>query len=217
MIRSHKGYALLPILASCAVFAARGDDDELDVRDVAARAKIGLGDAIELALKAQPGSAVEADLEAEVHDKATDFFYEIMIVAPDGKSLFEVLIDPISGKVKSAGQATESDDLGELPGFVDALSHSKKTLHQMVDAASEIVKGQAVGAGLEDEHGAASCDVAFVHARYLIEVEVEAKGATLREIELKRGGDEDDEHADKGDENDDEHADHESGDEEDDD
>ncbi len=167
------------------------EDEHIDVRDVAAQAKIGLVQAIDLALKAQPGSAVEAELEGEVEDGKTEIFYEVMVVGTD-RGLFEVKLDCVTGAVFEAARATDPDELEELAVFEVLLSNSKRTLKQLVEAADAIVKGQAVSAQLEDDHGAPSCEVTFVHARYRIEVEVEARGGLIRELELSNGDDDED-------------------------
>lgn len=187
-------------------------EHELDVRDLAPQAKISLRDAIGKALAAQPGRAVEAELECEVDAGKRDFFYEVMVLTAEGK-LFEVRIDPVQGGVKGKSEAEDYEN--EIPGFAAALRHSELDLAALVERAESILKGTPVAAELEYERGGPECSVAFVQTRYVLEATLEARAGHLLELEREdervwNGDGEDD--RDYDDEEDDD--DHQDGDEE---
>ncbi|MCB9886472.1 MAG: PepSY domain-containing protein [Planctomycetes bacterium] len=191
-----------------------------DVRDIVGAAKISLRDAIAKALAAQPGRAVEADLEGEFEGEKLDVFFEVMVLTA-GNELVQVTLDPQTGAVREREEADE--DAHEIPGFQAALRHSERDLGQLVQAAESFVKGTAVSASLEYEGGMPVCDIAIVNTRCVIDVEIEGRAGHLIEVELRREAverehdeeaverehDEEGEHAEKGEEH--EHAEKEEG------
>lgn len=156
------------------------EKQELDVRDIAPQAKISLREAIGKALAAQPGRAVEAELECEVDAGKRDFFYEVMVLTAEGK-LVEVQIDPVMGGVKSKSEAEDDED--EVPGFAAALRHSELDLATLVERAEGFLKGTPVSAELEYERGGPECSIAFVHTRYVLEATLETRAGHLLELE----------------------------------
>ena len=130
-------------------------------------------------------------MQGEVEDGETAIFYEVMIVGPDGRSLYEVKIDPETGAILEQEKAG-ADEAKELRGFRDALRHSELDLPALVRAAATVVKGVPVVAALEMEDGYPVCDVLFVNSRNLIEACVEARAGHLLELELEDQFKEDD-------------------------
>ena len=72
------------------------DDDGDDGKDAAERTAIPLREAMNTALKINPGTVVEAELE---HEKGV-YFYEVEIVDADGKKT-KIKVDASTGEVKS--------------------------------------------------------------------------------------------------------------------
>jgi uncharacterized membrane protein YkoI len=158
------------------------DEDEMDVRDAVAHAKISLVDAIRSALVAQPGRAVAAELEGEAEDGEVEVSFEVLILTAGG-ALVEVEIDAEDGSVLEQEAAEDEED--ELPGIRAALRHSEHDLLTLVEKAAGYVKGIAVEAEFEFDDGQPVCEVAFVNTRCVIEVEVEGRAGHLLEIELR--------------------------------
>jgi uncharacterized membrane protein YkoI len=178
------------------------DEDEMDVRDAVAHAKISLVDAIQKALAAQPGRAVEAELEGEADDGEVEVSFEVLILTAGGE-LVEVEIDAADGSVLEQEEAEDEED--ELPGIRAALRHSEHDLLTLVEKAAGYVKGIAVEAELEFDDGQPVCEVAFVNTRFVIEVEVEGRAGHLLEIEVRAEDAEgEDEYEDEGEEEDEE-------------
>lgn len=179
------------------VTAEESEDDgvverELDPRDVVGSAKIDLKSAIENALKASPGVAVEAGLEAEVMGKSVSTFYEVMIVGND-KQLHEVKLSHLDGGVIEQSVEADEEELEELAGFIEALRHSDRSLTELVSSAQVLVKGKPVSASLELDEEGPECEVLIVKGRYLAEVAVEARAGHIVELELRGAGQDDDE------------------------
>jgi len=183
------------------------DDGAVDLREAAAGAKVSLSQVIGLALAARPGSVVEAELEVEGEGADKAVFYEVTIVGDD-KQLYEVKLSPSDGAIVEQSVEDDLDDLRELRGYAQVLLHTERTLGQLVDGASALVKGQAVYAGLEFDDGGPECEVLVVNGRYLVEVELEGRAGHIVELELVgMQDDDDDEHGDSDDDDDDDHED----------
>jgi len=198
---------VLVLLASSAV-APRGTA-EIDPRDLAGRATIGLGAAIEQALAARPGAAVEADLEADGDAGAPAVFIEVMIVAQDG--LYEVKIDAEKGGVLGNAKVDEAEELEELSSARRALRHTELGLAAIVAKAGAIIQGTPVGASLELDDDGPECEVSIAHGRYLIEAVIEGRAGHLIGLSLEEDhGDEHDGEEHDGDEH---HGDEHHGDE----
>lgn len=179
------------LVTSPALAAQEGDEtaSHPDPRDIVGEAAVSLADAVSAALAARPGHAVEADLEAEIGDRGREVFFEIMVVGDSG-ALYEVIVDPVTGAVRSAEESDE-EELDELPGFQEALRYSERSLAELVASAEELVKGTPVGAELELEGTSPQADVLIASGRYLVEVEVEGRAAQVTGIELEGMGAED--------------------------
>lgn len=152
------------------------DGRHLDVRDIVSQAKISLRDAIQKALVAQPGRAVEAELEGERTERGVEVFFEVLVLDADGE-LVEVRLSPVDGKVLSREEAEGDED--EIPEFATALRHGERNLDQLVAAAESFVKGIPVKVSLEFEDRSPLAEVAFVNGRNVIEVEVEGRAGHL--------------------------------------
>lgn len=88
--------ALLALAGSLALPAHADDDDEAEMRAVAAAAQlISLEDARDRALAAKPGAVVDADLDRRFLGNGLD--YEFEIIDPDGRA-WEVHIDAKTGE-----------------------------------------------------------------------------------------------------------------------
>jgi len=188
-----------------AAMAEEDDDDEeeadeveeLDLRDVAPYAKISLSKAVELALAAQPGMAVEAGIEGEVDEGELAVFFEVMVVGQD-RQLYEVKLAPADGKLLSKSIENGAEERAELREFREALRHTERSLVQMIASAEGLVHGQAVSAALEMEEYGPECEVQLAQGRYLVEVDVEGRAGHIVGIELAgydehEGGDADEE------------------------
>ena len=171
-----------PRTAPPAPVRAPAVDEELDVRDLALVAKVSLRDAIRAALDARPGRAVEAELEGERRDGRVVAHYSVTLLTAE-HVVVEVEVDATSGAV--LGVEEEDDEAEERAAFVRVLRHAERSLEQLVEAAESFVKGTPVAAELEFEQRMPLCEVDFVHTRYVIEVEVEARACHLLEIELE--------------------------------
>ncbi len=192
----------LPTLPGQPVSPADEEEQELDPRDVVRHAKVSLRQAIQSALKVQPGIAVEAALEGEVEKGKTGIAYEVMVVA--GEELYEVKLDPTNGEVIEKTKETDEEAQDELREFRTVLRHTDLTLDVLVAKAEEIVKGHVVATTLQFDDGGPECEVFFVNGRYVIETSLEARAGHLIEIELLGVREEgDDEEEDDGDEDDD--------------
>ncbi|MBK8978512.1 MAG: PepSY domain-containing protein [Planctomycetes bacterium] len=191
-----------------------------DPRDAVLATKIELREAIRIALDARPGTAVEAELEstgdeheeAEEHEEGEEheheggqLVYEIVILA--GDELYEVTVDPQSGKVLGNEEDDDAEE-EEVAEFRRVLRHTEKSLAELVGAAQEVIHGKAVTAKLEIDDGQPVCEVVLAHSRYLIEVDVEGRAGHIVDLELydELGGEEGEHHGRGGDEDDDEEA-----------
>ncbi|MFO1030778.1 MAG: PepSY domain-containing protein [Planctomycetota bacterium] len=148
----------------------------LDVRDIASQARISLREAIQKSLVAQPGRAVEAELEGERTEHGVDVFFEVLVLDGEGE-LVEIRLSPVDGKVLSREEAEGDED--EIPEFASALRHGERNLEQLVAAAEAFVKGVPVKVSLEFEDRSPLAEVAFVNGRNVIEVEVEGRAGHL--------------------------------------
>jgi len=160
-------------------------DGHVDPRDIVGKAKISLVDALQAALTARPGTAVEAELEGEVVDGATTVFFEVMVVGADG-TFYEVRLDPASGGILS-DEAAGADELEELAEFREVLRHTELGLVALLGKAGEVVRGFPYKVGLELEHGQPLCEVKIANGRYLIDADLEARAGHLVELELASG------------------------------
>lgn len=129
---------------------------EGDVDDAVSLATLSLPDAVDSALAAHPGYAVEAELEVE------DGFlvYDVEVIADDG-TMTEVIVDAGNGAVllaetESEGAETEAeDDDGEAGDKEHDAGRSapEVTLAEAVRTALAEAPGYAVWAELDpDEH-----------------------------------------------------------------
>lgn len=181
--------------------AAQDDDDddddegdeaeerELDLRDLAGKAKLDLAAAIQKALAVQAGSPVEAGLEGEVDDGEVHVFYEVMIVGEDHE-LHEVQVSHLDGHVLSNAVEDDAEERAELAEFERALRQCEHPLSELANAARGLVTGEVLSASLEFEHGGPVCDVRVVNGRYLVEVEVEGRAGRIVGLELADAEDE---------------------------
>lgn len=183
----NKLHALIPATAALAaaftLHPATPRGDELDPRDIVARAKVSLVQVLANAAKACPGAAYEAALEGEMEKGKLEVFFEVMVVGDDGK-LHELRFDPASGQLIEDEDVTATEEGEELGEARAVLRQCELQLADLIAKASAVVNGTPVSAALELEHGNPSCDVAIVNGRHLIEAEVEARAGHLTELEL---------------------------------
>lgn len=186
--------AAAPVAPAPSAAPAPAVDDDGDPRDLIGQAEVGLLDAIEKALGARSGKAVEAELEAEGDAGQRRLIWSVDVVHEG--ALFDVEVDARSGEVLGTEQ---EDDAGELRNYREALRHSELDLATLVGRAMQVVHGHPAAAILEFDDGGPECEVLVVNGgRYLIEVEVEGRAGHLLELELASGheeeSDDDDEH-----------------------
>ncbi|MCB1104734.1 MAG: PepSY domain-containing protein [Cephaloticoccus sp.] len=200
------GVALLLLVGTGASggFTGRGDGKASgDPRDFVGRAKIDAAQAIAIALKKQPGKAVEIELESEAKEGKTVVFWSVSILCDAGLMEFEVAAD--DGRIIEQELEKKA---GELREFQEVLRHSELDLTTLIRKAEGYVKGQVVEGELEMDDGAPVAEFVFANGRCLIEVAIEARAGHLVELELKSPGasgedDDDHEHRGGGDDDDD--------------
>ncbi|MBI4566758.1 MAG: PepSY domain-containing protein [Planctomycetes bacterium] len=167
--------------------AEEAAEDEADVRDLVGEAKVSLRDAIAAALKARPGAAVEAELEAEGAGTERKVFFEVKVLTK-GKKSFDVRVNPATGKVISNEEDAEPDAQEEAAEFARVLEVARLSLAACVKKAEAIIKGTAVAAGLEMDGEDAVCTVGFVNERHVIEVALDVRAGNLVHVGLEDGG-----------------------------
>jgi len=87
--------------------------DELDVRGLAAEAKVSLGQALETAMHAYPaGDPVAAELEGDSEDGKRSVAFETAFVNALGE-VFVVKVDPVTRKVISSEKEADADEAKE--------------------------------------------------------------------------------------------------------
>jgi hypothetical protein len=87
------------------------EEDELDVRDLAAEAKVSLGQALETAMHAYPaGDPVAAELEGDAEGGKRNVAFETAFVNAQTGEVFVVKVDHVTRKVISA---EKEEDAGE--------------------------------------------------------------------------------------------------------
>ncbi|MCC6286027.1 MAG: PepSY domain-containing protein [Phycisphaerales bacterium] len=155
------------------------DEVAVDPRDAMDLVRIGLGEAIERAMRGRDARAVKASLECTRSEHGIAAVYEVDLLMPN-HALLEVLISPTSGDVLGTEEETDAD---EASMFAGVLRHSERSLSELLRAAEEIVKGRAIAIELEPDDGP-ECDVMFVNSRYLIEVGLETRAGHVIELEL---------------------------------
>ena len=177
-----------------------GDDEqELDVRDVAAEAKVSLVDAVRAAHAARPGKIVEAELEGEVEGGIRAVFYEMTIV-DDGKA-FEVKVDAATGKVTSVEVEDDAEEAAEMLALAASMPPHTRGLGDFLKIAEgRAPSARAVKAEFAVEHGRAIYEVELLRGRDLLETDVDVlhpdMKADVKEPEDEKDeGDEEDEGA----------------------
>lgn len=176
--------ALTPFVAGPTVAKSssrHGVVQELDVRDIVQHAKIPLREAIQRALAAHPGTAVEADLEGERTGAEVEVFFEVLLLDANGE-LTEVKISPSDGRVLAVSDA--EDDESEAPEFAAAVRHSERSLELLAGAAEAFVKGVAVKASIKFESGSPIAEVRVANGRHLIDAQMEGRAGHLVGLSL---------------------------------
>ncbi|MFC7310132.1 PepSY domain-containing protein [Streptomyces monticola] len=131
-------------------------DDSRDDRDDAAAvrdAKVTAAQAIDAALKAQPGTAVSADLDLYDgdDDRGDDRGWEVDILG-QGTTSYTVHVDPSSGKVLGKETEDDGDDADDIREQRAALKGAQVDAEQAAEAAS--VKGFVTSVDLDDDEDA---------------------------------------------------------------
>ncbi|MFN0206912.1 MAG: PepSY domain-containing protein, partial [Planctomycetota bacterium] len=151
---------------------------------------IGLRHAIERALSACAGSAVEAEFETEVNNGTRSAFYEVLIVSSDNR-LMEVTLDATNGQIVRTEVETDAGAAKELALFREILKHTTLRLTDLV-AKAEARGGVAIGAELEMEGKAVECEVTLLKDQAVMEVSVDGKTGSIMESEDDDDDDDDD-------------------------
>ncbi|KAA3609436.1 MAG: hypothetical protein DWQ01_08875 [Planctomycetota bacterium] len=163
-----------------------GSKQDLDPRNLSPHSGIGLKAAIQRALSARPGMAVEAELEGEQVNGRLHVVYEVSVITPEHQ-LVEVLVDPKTGEILAQQPETEPDDVQELQRFENLLWHTELSLVQLIEKGEALLKASPVLAELDFENSQPLAEILFVQGRYLIECEVEARAGHVIELELEDG------------------------------
>jgi uncharacterized membrane protein YkoI len=186
-MRTHAAAAVLVTVLACAVApsCARqraavglGGEEELDVRDVVGDARVSLAQAVQAALTARPGLAVEAELEGEVEAGKREVEYEVAVLSEG--VLYEVEVDAATGEVVEIDREDDADDLRAAVQVRDALGTGHMQLGDLVARAAGASDGTPVEAEFEDGSGAARVRVKLVRGREIVKVTLDARtGAVL--------------------------------------
>ncbi len=118
---------------------------ELDTASLARLAKVKLGKAILIALKARPGIATGAELEAAKDGDDTVPCFEVMLLGAD-KSVYEVRVHAGTGKVLANEICTDAEDAGEVQAAA-ALEHAV-SLASVAAEAEGLLRGTCLVAEL---------------------------------------------------------------------
>lgn len=119
------------------------DETELDVASIASEAKVSLLHALHAALAAKPGDAVEAELEGSIEEGKREVEFEVMIVDGDG-AVWEVTVDPATGKVSTVERETESDEVAEVVAKRTAAGREHLRLGGLLERGVKAAGGTAV-------------------------------------------------------------------------
>jgi len=88
--------------------------DELDVRDLAAEAKVSLGQALETAMHAYPaGDPVAAELEGDAEGGKRSVAFETAFVNAQSGEVFVVKVDHVTRKVISSEKEADAEEAKE--------------------------------------------------------------------------------------------------------
>ncbi|HZF93036.1 PepSY domain-containing protein [Streptomyces sp.] len=122
--------------------------------------KLTVVQAIDAALKAQPGTVVSADLDDERDDdgedgddgnRVDDRGWEVDILG-SGRTVHTVHVDPATGKILGTGTDRDEDDAVEARGL---LKGADVDAREAAEAAAAAAKGVVRSVDLDDdEHGA---------------------------------------------------------------
>lgn len=155
-----------------------GDDDLPLAEDF-----LSLPDALERAQAAEPGEAVEWELEL---DEAHQWRFEVRARPETGEDLREVELDARTAEVRRHGTELELEDPWDEHGHMDRMS----TLPPQVrDAAGALLPGEIVEAEAEGEHGARVWKVTVRTASGAqVELRFTDTSARLYRAESERGG-----------------------------
>jgi uncharacterized membrane protein YkoI len=90
------------------------EEDELDVRDLAAEAKVSLGQALETAMHAYPaGDPVAVELEGDAEGGKRSVAFETAFVNAQTGDVFVVKVDHVTRKVISTEKEPDADEAKE--------------------------------------------------------------------------------------------------------
>lgn len=158
-----------------------GDERELDVRDVVGDARVTLRQAVDAALAARPGDAIEAELEGEEEGGRREIEWEVAILDAEG-TLWDVSVDAATGQVVEVERADDRDDVEEAAEILEALGANHLRLADLVDRAGTS-HGTAVEAEFDEDEPEA--EVVFVRGRELVEVDLDARTGEVRGAKTK--------------------------------
>jgi uncharacterized membrane protein YkoI len=163
--------------------AEEREADELDVRDLAAEAKVSLGQALETAMHAYPaGEPVAAELEGDTEGGKRSVAYEIAFVNAAGTEVHVVKVDHVTRKVVSSEKEDEADEAAEAMDRMKSAGAHRQRLLDLLHHAAQHASGAAVSVEYSRKH-AGQAKVTFVkdHA----ETSVTLDAATGKVIESK--------------------------------
>ena len=139
--------ALAALYASYPAWAA-DDADEADLIKAMGGAKITLQQG--MTAGDQAGKPISAKFEVE------DGKLQLSVYAAKGGKYFEVVVDPVTGKVAKTEPITDADDLAQAKAQDAVMAKAKETLKAAVDKAvtGSGAGSRAVSATPEAENGA---------------------------------------------------------------
>jgi hypothetical protein len=170
MKSTMRGWVIVLVLVSFGSAFAQGGGRkggrvELDVRDLAAEAKVSLKDAMATAVKAKPGRVVSAVLAGRSRGTERRTSFDVAIVAEGKPWLVE--IDPALGSVIAIELMTDAEESGPAMKAAAMLKDGTPPLYAAIDAASIVVKGKPVAIGWQPGPAGLRCEVRLVEQRYM--------------------------------------------------
>ncbi len=177
-------YLVVVLMGSLCVLHGQGGGRKggrvnLDVRDLAAEAKVSLKDAMAAAVKAKPGRVVSAVLAGRSRGTERRTSFDVAIVAEAKPWLVE--IDPVLGSVIAVELMTDAEESGPALKAAAVLKDTTPSLETALDAAAIVAKGKPVAVGWQPGADALRCEVRLVEQRY---VSVAVLGADMLVVAL---------------------------------
>ncbi len=161
--------------------AEEAEEDELDVRDLAAEAKVSLGQALETAMHAYPaGVPVEAELEGEMEDGKRSVAYEVAFVNAAGTEVHVVKVDHVTRAVIESEKEDDPKEAAEAFDRRKAAGAHPQRLLDLLHRAAQHASGAAVSVSFSRKR-TGEAKVTFVKDRAKTSVTLDVETGKLLE------------------------------------